>query len=170
MTFREWLCLPKIDACKPALAWLGDRDAKTAWAECPDARWMLWLFRNATIDRRLLVMAAVDCARTALRFVPDDCPEPEVCLDIAELWTLGEATIGNVREARDWVYSSADFADFADFAAAAAAAAAADADDDLDAADFAADAADAALRDMADLVRARIPWAVVEAALARVMP
>ena len=69
MTFREWLSLPEIDACKPALLWLDNRDAAAS------------------------------------------------------------------------------------------------------AADFAADAAaEAALRDMADLVRARIPWAVVEAALAKVIP
>lgn len=64
--FRAWL--ESHDACQPALDWLGDRDAATAWAECPRADWLLWWAMEAGVvvpRARLaeMVQSALDYAR-----------------------------------------------------------------------------------------------------------
>lgn len=50
--------LTAMGACKDAIEWVGERDLKTAWAECERADWMLWLAGNM----------AIECGRLSLRF------------------------------------------------------------------------------------------------------
>jgi hypothetical protein len=138
--------LGELDACTESRHWLHgitERSAKQCWESCERADWLLWVAARANIDRNALVLAACACARTALKHVPKGEQRPLRAIETAEAWTRGEATIEQVRAARDeaWRYRAA-----ADAAAAAAAAyayayAAADADAYADAyADAAADA------------------------------
>jgi len=55
-----------MDACDPAVAWVGDKDLDTAWRECQRGDWMLWLWGRCEHDRRTLVLCACECARLAL--------------------------------------------------------------------------------------------------------
>lgn len=74
--FRAWLT--RHDACQPALDWLGDRDAATAWAECPRYDWLLWwageagvvvpcaLFTDAAWSASVAAWDGSDAANAAL--------------------------------------------------------------------------------------------------------
>jgi hypothetical protein len=85
-------------ACADACEWVGERDAETAWAECPRADWMLWIAAKS-VDRKRLVWVACQCARLALRHVPAGELRPLAAIETAEAWTRGEATIEQVRSA-----------------------------------------------------------------------
>ena len=123
---------------------------------------------------RLVVRAAVECARPALKHVPKGEKRPAEALRVALAWTKGKATIEQVRAAAAAAYAAA--------AAAAAAASAADSVTASAAAAYAdaayADAADAAaayaaartrsLKRSANTVRRIIPAAEIQKALRRV--
>ena len=90
----------------------------------------------------MIVEAACSCARLVLQYIkPGEQVRPLTCIETAEAWARGEATIDQVREARNTAYAYADAAsDGTVYAAAAAASSAA-----YDAASAYAYAADAAV-------------------------
>lgn len=159
--------LVRLGACEGARCWLGHpgdeschlcRDgraappylrASDAWAECPRGDWLLWLAARAGVDRKLVVRAACDCARTALHLVQPSEDRPRLAIEAAEDWCEGAASVEEVRDA-----AAAD-------RAAAAAHAAADAADGEDA----RAAWKEAHRRCADLARARVPLEVFRTAL-----
>jgi len=135
--------LSKLHACCDAQNWCDGKTLEEAYAQCERGDWMLWFAARVGVDRKLVVLAACDCAETALKYVPEGEDRPRAAIEMARAWTRGEATIEQVRKA----------------AAAAAAAAYAYA---------AADAAAAratARRECAELVRRSIPLSVVQAAI-----
>ena len=145
-------------ACAEARLWLNTQtDPRVAWEMCERPDWMIWYARRRNVERKVLVRIACDCARTALRFVPEGEDRPRLAIEAAERWTRNEATIDEVRvaAARAALYA-ADAADAAADAAAKAAAYAADA-----AAYAAADAADARKRaniQMCRIVRSHLRY------------
>jgi hypothetical protein len=153
--------LRRLGACPDAVIWAKTQpDPETLWAACERGDWMLWLAARTGVRRQDLVLAACACARLALPYVAVGEPRPLRAIETAERWARGEgASLVDVRTAAYAARAAAaDAAYAADAAADAAYAAAADAD--------AADAAGAkVLRECAGLVRARIPWATVAAAL-----
>jgi hypothetical protein len=177
--------MSKYWPCDEAVEWMADRTLQAAWGQCPRGDWLLWAADHLGVDRSLLVLAACDCAETALKFVHAGDERPRRAVETARRWAAGEATLEEVKAAA----SAADAAAVAYAAARASVAAAYAADAAARASAAAAYAADAsahaayaaarasaaaaahasahaayaaALRQMADLVRARIPWAVVE--------
>jgi len=62
MTLKDDLIA--MGACQKIIDWVGDRDLATAWAECPNAAWMLWYAEAKKIDRKLLAECALTCAET----------------------------------------------------------------------------------------------------------
>ena len=143
------------NACREARSWLTTQtDPHVAWETCERPDWMIWFARRRSVERKVLVRIACDCARTALRFVPEGEDRPRLAIEAAERWTRGEATIDEVRvaaadvayaadAAADVAYAAADAAaDVADAAADAAANAAANAAADAAYAAYAADNAD----------------------------
>jgi hypothetical protein len=163
--------LEGLGACPEAIEWAGDRTPEQAWRECPRGDWLLWAAERVGVDRRLLVLAACDCAETALVHVPDGEERPRMAIETARAWARGEATIEEVRAAAG---AAAGATWGVGGAARAAAGAAWGVGDAARAAAWAAWAAAgaawaaAAWARGADLVRARVPWAVVDAALAAV--
>ncbi len=188
--------LVAADACSEAREWLAAERLRepTAtdeahWLACPRGDWLLWLAVKAGVDRRLIVLAACQCARLVLDRIPPGEDRPRLAIETAEAWARGEATIEQVREAGGAsayaaAYASAAYAAAAAVYAAAHAAAhaaayaAVYAAADAAAAYAAADAADAdayaaasasarsaMLASCADAVRAVIPWADVERGL-----
>jgi hypothetical protein len=143
------------------------------------------------VPRQLLVLASVECARTAISYLDDETRGPALeCLRVAEEWVWGRASLEEVRADADaaanaaWAAANAAwaaayaaataYADAANAAAAAARAAAARAAAAwADAANAARAAAygtprwhevrDEKLAELAVLVRQVLPWPVVEA-------
>ena len=91
--------LKSIGACAEACLWCGERTAEQAWLECERADWLLWWAGRAGIDRKLLVRTACQCARRALRFVPDGESCALRAIEAAEAWCDGQASIDEVRAA-----------------------------------------------------------------------
>jgi hypothetical protein len=155
--------LESIDACQPAMDWLGDRDSDQMWADCERPDWLLWWAAHV-VPRQELVLAACDCAELALRYVPEGEHRPRLAIETARRWARGEATVEEVRaadaaalaaflsaaDAAAWAALTA-FAPRASDAALTAARAALTAARDSDAACAAANAA------MCRLIRTRWP-------------
>jgi hypothetical protein len=136
--------LEKLNACRGAIEWVSDKDAKTAWETCERGDWMLWIAKRQGVNIKQLTLAKVKCASLVKHLMKDD--RSLKALEVAEKFALGEATIDELRaaaHAADAVayayaaYAAADAAD-ADAAAYAAAYAAYAA---VDAAAYAADGA-----------------------------
>ena len=142
--------LRHMRACPGFIAWVDSRTITATWEDCPCADWMLWFAAEIGIDRKLIVLAACDCARTVLPVVPAGDVRPVRVIEIAEAWTRGKASLDNVEAA----IAHAAYAATAAAYAATAAAYAADAKEHTARLDH--------LRLMADLVRARIPATVVD--------
>ena len=116
--------LKRLNACSEAREWVGKKSLKTAWRQCENGDWMLWLAGELGVDRRLLVLAACDCARTALKHVPKGEDRPLKAIEVAEAWTRGEANLDQVRAAARAAANAANAASAAAYAAASAASAA----------------------------------------------
>ena len=137
-----------LDPCMEAIKWArGYTSPSKAWRECRRGDWMLFYAGKCSgppesEGRKRLVLAACECARLALPRYEKRYPKDNRvrnCIDVAERWAKGQATIAELREARA--------ADAAAYAAAAAAAYAA----------YAADARATMLAACADIVRKFYP-------------
>ena len=166
--------LSALGACKEAVGWVADRDLPTAWAECERGDWMLWLVgrmqgKKGWPNRQTIVLVACDCAELVLPIYEKRHPNDDrvrKCIAVTRQWASGEASIDDVRAARN---AAADAADAAAYAAAYAAADAAADAAAYAAAYAAADAADAAARlrtwkECADICRKRLTIPVEVAA------
>ena len=144
--------LTSLDACLQAREWAKGKSLQSAWKTCKRGDWLLWLSGHMADKpgwptRNEVVLAACDCAETALRYVKAGDDGPRKCIATVRAWADGKASLYDVGTARRAAaasaasytsYTSADAA--ADAAASYAAAAAADAA----AASYASYAADAA--------------------------
>lgn len=174
--------LDALPACAEAREWARATPGtpEELWSTCPRGDWLLWLAMRAGVDRRVVVLAACDCAETATPHLADSSRGLALtALEVTRKWARGEATQQDVRNASAALatrYVSAVAVDHAAYAVAYAVYAVVSvrsvaADDASMAATCAASAAaeravkNASLQRAADLSRARIPWADVEAAL-----
>jgi hypothetical protein len=92
------------DACDEAIAWVESSRRKLAakiWDDCERGDWMMWIAARAGVDRKLIVSAACLCAREALKYVKPGEDRPRIAIETAERWVRGEATIEEVRAARN---------------------------------------------------------------------
>ena len=130
--------LDQMNACQEAVDWIGRRGLMTSWRDCKRADWMLWAAVKLNIDKKLIVLAACDCAETALQYVPDGEDRPARAVQTSRNWCNGTATRQECRKAA------------------------------ADAAHAAAHAAHAARRSTraicADLVRQRMPFLLIKKA------
>lgn len=91
---------------KDFLLWVGSKPLECAWSECERGDWMLdWAVANGA-DRKLVVMAACACARTALQYVRADEDRPRAAIETAEAWARGEASAEEAWRAADSAYSA----------------------------------------------------------------
>jgi len=120
--------LKVIRACEEAVEWSKDYDSLAgAWQKCERGDWMLWLCgtmegRQGWPTRQQIVLAACDCAELALPTYEKKYPDDKGvrnCIEVTRRWANGEATIDEVRSARN---AAADYADAAYAYAAADAA------------------------------------------------
>lgn len=189
MTKAELLTwMHKHTACSGAREWVEESSATTAlemWETCPRADWLLWCAPRIGIEKKLIVYAACQCARTVLHLVKAGEDRPRIAIETAEAWCRDEATIKQVRDAAAAADAAATYVTYVAYASSAAYAAAysaysASADASVASAAYSAySAANAdattnkdktrakALAVMADLVRGSISGEVVSAALER---
>lgn len=165
--------LYRLGACYEAQDWLNANPSLTpeqVWARCERLDWLLWLAGRVEVDRRAIVLAECDCAElTAPYWTEDSILACVWAIDVARRWVLGEAEIEEMWAARSAVYAAYAVTDVAAAAAAAAAYAAyaANATDATDATDAAnAYARTGVERECCDLIRVRIPWTMIKAAIA----
>src|SRR6478609_3414827 len=166
--------LSNVGACDEAKRWLAAErlrapmatKSQERWDACQRGDWMLWLAAKANVDRKRVVMAACACARLALVHVPAGEMRPLAAIETAEAWCRGEATIEQVKAARDAAWrASAAYAAYAASADAYADAAYAAAYADAAYADAAYAACSSTLARCADEVRKHIAWSEVERGL-----
>jgi hypothetical protein len=160
--------LVELNACSEAQEWAGGKSLAVVWKTCKRGDWLLWLCGKMADKpnwptRKEVVLAACDCAKLALKYVPKGEERPRKCLETVRAWAAGNATIHEVRTARaaadaDAAAAYAAYADAADaaYAADAAAAAAAYAYAVYAYADAAANARTTTLAKCAVLVRKRL--------------
>ena len=121
--------LKALNACSEAVSWAKDRNWPTAWQECQRGDWMLWLCgtmqgKKGWPERPAIVLVACDCAELVLPIFEKKHPNDKrvrECIEVTRKWAAGEATIEEVRKARN----AADAATATAAAATAAAATAA---------------------------------------------
>lgn len=190
--------LRRLDSRSEEREWAASTPGTPAelWAACPRGDWLLCLATSLGVDRRVVVLAACDCAETTTPHLTGSTRRAAgAALAVARRWARGEATEVEVRasvdqacDVEDTVYPvgaeagalsaailAADAVVHVVFASAAsdsAAHAAAYAAAVVSASRFTAAFVSAYVAALvparlraADLVRTRIPWATVEAAL-----
>jgi len=64
--------LIKLEACREAIEWVGDKDLKEAWETCHRGDWMLWLAAMTKVDHRTLTLAKGRCAKTVVHLMKDE--------------------------------------------------------------------------------------------------
>ncbi len=181
--------LESLDPCEGALIWYNSRDSKEAWETCERGDWMLWVAAKLRVDRKLIVLSACDCVEPAMRYIPADEHAPQFAINVARQRAngVGGVSLRGAEDAGGYASVYADYvaANAAVANAAVAAAAVAYAASHISAAAAyvanvtravkaaatayaAAAVADAdacrrkSLHRSADLVRARIPWRIIE--------
>ena len=102
ITFFEYL--QAIKASQEILDWVrGTKDAGDAsdiYNSCVRGDWLLEIAALAEVDRRTIVLAACQCARTALQYIPVGEERPRKAIEAAEKWCEGKGTLEEVRTAR----------------------------------------------------------------------
>lgn len=89
--------LRKLRACKEAVEWAdGYPSMKAAWDVCERGDWLLWYAAMVGAPRKKLVLAACDCAATALKYAGENRKVAERCLRTTRAWARGKATIEQV--------------------------------------------------------------------------
>ena len=110
----------KLNACEAATEFVAQFGTiKEAWEACPRGDWMLWAAKKIRVDRRLLVGAAGQCARTVQHLMKD--PRSLAALDACDKYATGEIGEKELSAAAAHVVAAADAAAAAAYAAYAAA-------------------------------------------------
>lgn len=99
-----------MKACPQAIAWVGKKQLKSAWATCERGDWMLWFAGGLEVDRKLIVLAGCDCAEIALQYVPTPEDRPAKVIQVTRYWCEGRVSIEDVRKARHAAASACDAA------------------------------------------------------------
>jgi hypothetical protein len=117
--------LENLYACHEAIQWAKTQPNKqAAWNACERGDWLLWILGKTckpnSRQHKQLVLAACQCARLSLRWVPAGKNNPLIAIDTAELWARGEATVTQVKAAAYAAHATTYATTYATFAAHAA--------------------------------------------------
>ena len=79
--------LDAIGTCADGCDWVGERDLRRAWMECPRGDWLLWAADVVGVDHHLSVRAAGRCIRDlVLAHAPPGDPRPRQAVIAALRW------------------------------------------------------------------------------------
>lgn len=146
-----------MEACAEAVEWCKKFETfDGAWQACERGDWMLWLCAKLSGEpwgdgRKRLVLAACECARLSLKYVPEGELRPLRCIELFESWANGADV------PRDDLFAARAAAAAAAADAAYAATVAADAYAATVAVDAAYAARFATLKQCADIARKHYP-------------
>jgi hypothetical protein len=117
--------LIKLNACREAIEWAGDRTIEQIVKDCDRGDWLFWLAKKIGIERQPLTLANGHCANTVRDLMKNETSIKAV--DMAIAFGEGRATMEELNNAAEAAsYASAFYAAYADDAAEAAAEAAED--------------------------------------------
>ena len=138
--------LKQMSACENAIDWAGKYHSLQECREkCERGDWLLWFAGKIGIDRKILVLAACDCAERSLKHVKKGDDRPKIAIETARKWAGGDESV-TTEDVRHAAYAAHAAARAAAHAATRAAADAADADE---------------LKWSANKVRERISWEMI---------
>jgi hypothetical protein len=90
--------LQRLNACKSARDWAGDKTWQEVYNTCERGDWLLWLFAKTNLDdKRLRVLAAAKCAEQVIHLMDNERSVNAVKVAIA--YGEGNATDNELREA-----------------------------------------------------------------------
>jgi hypothetical protein len=94
--------LETLSACSEARTWAKGKDFADVWNSCERGDWLLWLSGRMSGKKgwptgQQVVLAACDCAETALKYVKAGEDRPRIAIETARKWARGEATLDKVR-------------------------------------------------------------------------
>lgn len=85
--------LKELGACQDARLWfeyLKNVDPETAWNQCQQADWLIWLARHLEISKHKICFAIFECAKAVLHLVPKEEERSRQALELVEKWLAGE--------------------------------------------------------------------------------
>ena len=92
--------LKQLGACAEAIEFAARyRSPEAAWDACHRVDWLIWYAIKAGVPNQLVVRATCACVRTALKYVPEDEPQPRTLIEMSERWCDGLATLEEVTAA-----------------------------------------------------------------------
>lgn len=92
--------LKQLGACAEAIEFASRyRSPEAAWDACHRVDWLIWYAIKAGVPNQLVVRATCACVRTALKYVPEDEPQPRTLIEMSERWCDGLATLEEVTAA-----------------------------------------------------------------------
>ena len=83
------------------------------WNTSRNGEYMLRKAEEIGVNRKLLVAAACECVRLALKFVPEGEERPRHAIEVTEAWCRGEVGIEKVKEAAKEAYAAASASAYA---------------------------------------------------------
>lgn len=86
--------LIELEACVPALDWVGERTLEEAWAECDCFAWLEWVACKLNLPKTEFVNLACRAARSAGHLIPEGKNRHSLAVEAAEKW-LTEPTEKN---------------------------------------------------------------------------
>jgi hypothetical protein len=104
--------LNELNACDTAKDWAIGKSFAEVWNTCDRGDWLLWLAsqmigKEGWFDHNQIVLAAIECAESCLKYIAKDKSQPKECLDIVRLWIAGKATLDEVKIAASAAYAFA---------------------------------------------------------------
>ena len=107
--------LTDLRACLEAIVWARNYDTEQeAWDACERGDWMLWYLAQQagppeSESRKELVLIACQCARLALKYLPEGEKRPLDAIETAENWACGVDGV-SLQDVRNAAASAADAA------------------------------------------------------------
>ena len=85
--------LSRYAACTEAVDWARGKTLRGAWEQCNRADWLLWLLGKMAgtptwPNSQTVVLAACDCAKTALIYIPPGEKRPAEAIAAARRWAI----------------------------------------------------------------------------------
>jgi hypothetical protein len=91
--------LKKQGACENSLEWLGARDSRAMWSQCPYPDWLTWYAIRNGARKDDVIKVSCQIARTVLHLVPRAKDNTYSAIETIEAWLEGKATLEQVKVA-----------------------------------------------------------------------
>ncbi len=103
--------LKSWDAYKELIAWFQSlyfQSLEELWVNMERPDWMLWLASRLGVEEKQIVLAGIDCAEWALRFIPKNELRPKNAIAAARRYLNGGCTIAELNRATELIECADD--------------------------------------------------------------